>query len=180
MSAVTTASILRVISTVFCSVFLTFFAFYANRAAAYEDTLHIAVDAFYVQTIDPSLDHGLGVGLTIGHGVDDVWNAQVRASYQWMADDESRIDLRGEWLYVVDVLSLVPQLGVAIVGSGQIKNGDFEVFGGLGGVFQLDYLLTRSHTVGIDLRMTWLFDDELTSQSQWNIGIRYVWLFEDS
>lgn len=145
---------------------------------AYEDTYSLGADAFYAQNVDPAIRHAPGVALFAGLGVDDIFSARLRLSYQWWTNNVHHTELRAEWLYVVDILSIVPRIGVGTFGAAQVDDGKATFFGGLGAVALIDYLLDREQIVGLDIRADWRFDDEIKGQTSWSIGVRYERLFE--
>lgn len=124
------------------------------RVRAYEDRAALSLESGYgLVANDAALPHhGLVAGLGIGFGLSDVWELRADAAYSYHPDDLHRARFSAELVYVIDILTVVPFLGV---GAGFFLSADprevrpdLEVHAVAG----IDVLLDRDWTVGLVVR----------------------------
>jgi hypothetical protein len=132
-------------------------------ARAYEDQVGVWGVAGYTGIVgDTRLPpHAVHLGAGLGVGLGDTWELRGRADYAFHVESTHRIGLAMDLVYVLDVLSVVPYLGIGaggaitvlpeVLGLGDLR-GDFLATVVLG----LDVLLDRTWTVGIELRPTFV------------------------
>ncbi|MBX7194598.1 MAG: hypothetical protein K1X94_21265 [Sandaracinaceae bacterium] len=135
-------------------------------AHAYDRQVGLFATAGYTGIVGdtPYPPHAVTAGLGVGFGLDDVWELRVRTDYAAHVPNVHRMSLSADLVYLVDVLSAVPYLGIsaggalsvldASLGLGELR-GDF-LAGALGG---LDVLLGREWTLGVELRLAWVLTD---------------------
>ena len=125
-------------------------------AAAYEDQTLLGLDLSYVLTTSagPLPAHGLGLGATLGWGLDDTLTLQGRLGYalQPAATSAHLLEASVELVYMLDVLQLVPFFGLGLDAVGFVRDGEFALapLGHL--LVGLDYLIDREWVAGLDLR----------------------------
>ncbi len=133
----------------------------ASSARAYERQVGLFVGAGYtgIATNTPYPPHAVAASVGVGVGLGDVWELRARLDYAYHPTAMNRIGGSVDLVYLVDVLTVVPYLGVSVGGSVSILDaslalgdvrGDF-LAGGLGG---LDVILGREWTVGAEVRVT--------------------------
>jgi hypothetical protein len=132
----------------------------ASTAQAYERQLGVFVGAGYtgIATTTPYPPHAVAASVGVGVGLSDVWEIRGHVDYGFHVAAMHRLGLGVDLVYLVDVLSVVPYLGVSVSGAlalldpslamGEVR-GDF-LAGGLAG---LDVLLGREWTIGVEVRV---------------------------
>ncbi len=132
-------------------------------AHAYDRQIGLALGAGYTgitgnTTLPP---HALHVGVGVGVGLGDTWELRVRADYAHHLLQMNRVSGSLDLVYLLDVLSVVPYLGVSVggavaviepVGAPGLVRGDFLA----GAVLGLDVLIGREWTVGVEIRPTFV------------------------
>jgi hypothetical protein len=152
-------------------------------ARAYEEQVSLDVAPAYAHFADSEQlpSQGVGADVGAGFGVSDL--GVLRASLGYLALlDGQRVyhagSIRLEAVYLIDVLQLVPFIGVG--GSLTIAQGSSATVSGLPGghlVFGLDYLLSRSLILGLDARTGFLSEAAgLVSVS--GVSVRLSRMFE--
>lgn len=132
-----------------------------SSAAAYDRQLGVFVGAGYtgIATSTPYPPHAVHAGVGVGVGLGDVWELRVRADYGLHVATMHRLSTSVDLVYLLDVLSVVPYLGVSVGGAISIFDRSLGV-GDLGGDFLagallgLDVLLDRQWTLGGEARVT--------------------------
>lgn len=133
----------------------------ASGAQAYERQVGVFVGAGYtgIATNTPYPPHALALSAGVGVGLGDVWELRAHADYALHPTQLHRISGSVDLVYLIDVLTAVPYLGVSVGGAVSLLDaslalgdarGDF-LAGGLAG---LDFLLGREWTLGAELRVT--------------------------
>lgn len=123
----------------------------APTARAYEDRAALGVEAGYgVRVAAP--EHAFVAGLDVGFGLSDTWELRIDAAYAFHPDTLHRVRGSLEVLYLVDILQVVPYLGL---GTGILVSvlptevrPDFEVHAVVG----FDVLLDRALVLGLAVR----------------------------
>lgn len=129
-------------------------------ALAYERQLGVYVGAGYtgIATSTPYPPHAVAASVGVGIGLGDVWELRAHLDYGFHVDAMHRVGGSVDLVYVLDVLTVVPYLGVSVGGVVSILDrslmlgearGDF-LAGGLAGI---DVLLDREWTVGAEVRV---------------------------
>ena len=131
-----------------------------STAHAYERQLGVFVGAGYtgIATSTPYPPHAVTASVGVGVGLGDVWELRGHLDYGFHVSAMHRLGLGVDLVYLVDVLSVVPYLGVSVSGAlslldpslamGDLR-GDF-LAGGLAG---LDVLIGREWTIGAEVRI---------------------------
>jgi hypothetical protein len=134
-----------------------------SSARAYEDQVGLWAVAGYTGIVGdtPMPPHAIHAGVGVGVGLGDTWEIRGRLDYAFHVDAAHRTALSVDLVYVLDVLSVVPYLGVGAggaltvlsqtLGLGELR-GDFLAAVVLG----LDVLLDRTWTFGVELRPTFV------------------------
>ena len=127
-----------------------------TSAYAYEEQLTLGVDLGYggVLANDALPAHGLSFGFGGSWGLNDAWT--VRGHLGWSyhpGDPVLHVGILGaEVLYVVDILTWVPFVGLGLDGIGTVVDGSFGMDLGAHAVVGLDYVINRDWIVGTDIR----------------------------
>lgn len=137
-------------------------------ARAYEQQLGLTLELGYAVTPTGTLPpHGAYAEGGVSVGLGDTWELRGRVAYAYHPEPMHRWAGGVEVVYLVDILEVVPFLGLGVSGlvtlNGPSVTGDF----GVGGVAGLDVLLSREVTLGVAVRPTVL----LTS-----LDIAPVWI----
>ncbi len=159
----------------------------APEARAGEEELVVAPSlAYSVIRAGDSNRHGGAAYLDVDYGLTDSW--ALRGTGHWAGhyvgggnggDNEGLLSVGGLGfgvLYTFDVLKVVPFASltagaVALGGAGQGLRWDAVIAVGLG----LDYLVSRSFSVGFEMRYQLLVPDVTRYPLFLTIGIRLAW-----
>ena len=157
-----------------------------SRALAYEDQVGLAAGLGYsLLASDTTLPmHGVAARVGASLGVGDTFELRLNGAYAFHFGDEPmhRAALAFEAVYLVDILEVVPFLGLGIGGilsvhermTGALLRGDFELHAVLG----FDWLLSREFSIGLEARPTFLLT-ALSEDPIWiTITARAQLLFE--
>lgn len=132
-----------------------------STARAYEGQAGLWAAAGYTGIVGntPLPPHAVHLGVGVGVGLDDTWELRGRLDYGFHMDAAHRAAASVDLVYVLDVLSVVPYLGIGAggaltvlspsLGLGDVR-GDFVTSVLLG----LDVLLDRTWTIGVEIRPT--------------------------
>jgi hypothetical protein len=103
---------------------------------------------------DTEVGHGAALGLLSSAGLTDTWSLRGRFSYAIEPGPRTiHLFLLGsDLLYLVDILELVPYGGAGIDGVGRLTGSRFDIDMGVHAAVGIDYLLSRSAAVGLELR----------------------------
>lgn len=135
-------------------------------ARAYDRQLGLFAGAGYTGIVGdtPYPPHAVHGSVGVGVGLSDVWELRGRVDYAFHPSALHRLGASVDLVYLVDVLSVVPYLGLSAGGLISILDaslmlesvrGDFVA----GGVLGLDVLLGREWTVGVEVRPTVVITD---------------------
>jgi hypothetical protein len=137
-----------------------------GRALAYERQVGVWAAAGYTGIVGdtPLPPHAVHAGVGVGVGLGDTWELRGRLDYAFHVSTAHRASASVDLVYVVDVLSVVPYLGLGVggalaaldpsLGRGELR-GDFLA----GAILGLDVLLGREWTVGVEIRPTFVVTD---------------------
>ncbi|MFN9812177.1 MAG: hypothetical protein ACK6CU_21375 [Deltaproteobacteria bacterium] len=154
-------------------------------ARAYDRQAGIFLDAGYagIAGDTPYPPHAIAAGLGFGLGLGDTWELRLRADYAAHFSALHRLTGSVDVVYVVDVLSAVPYLGLSAGGAlsfldPSLSLGDLRGDLALGALVGLDVVLGRSWTVGGEARFAWLVTDLARQPLQFTVVVRAQYLFE--
>ncbi len=125
-----------------------------ERAQAYEDRASLSLEAGYGLVASDAMlpQHGVVGGLSVGFGLSDIWELRVDAAYSYHPDDLHRARASAELLYVIDILTVVPFLGLGVGFFLSADPLDVRPDLDVHAVVGVDVLLDRDWTVGLVVR----------------------------
>jgi hypothetical protein len=154
-------------------------------AHAYDRQVGLSLGAGYTGIVGdtPYPPHAVAASLGVGFGLGDVWELRVRADYAAHIPSMHRVAGAVDVVYLVDVLSAVPYLGLSVGGAVTILDSSLmlETVRGdllLGGLAGLDVLIGREWTVGGEVRFAWAVTDFDREPMQLTGLVRAQILFE--
>ena len=154
-------------------------------ARAYDRQAGLFVGAGYTGIVGdtPYPPHAVAASVGAGFGLGDTWELRVRADYAAHLASMHRISAAVDVVYLVDVLSVVPYLGLSAGGSVSVLDASLalEALRGdllLGGLVGLDVLIGREWTVGAEVRFAWAVTDFDREPMQLTGLARAQYLFE--
>ncbi len=124
------------------------------RARAYEDQLTVGVAPGYaVRFSEERTGHYAVLGLSSSLGLDQTWSARARLGYaiEPVSEPVHLFLASADIIYLVDVLQIVPYLGVGIDGIGTLTGSIFDTDAGIHAVLGLDYLYSRTVILGLEI-----------------------------
>jgi hypothetical protein len=128
----------------------------AAPAHAYEDQLTLGLALGYAHATERELPHpGASAGLEASLGLGVAWSLRAHASYSLHPGDVElqHATVGVEFVYIVDVLELVPYAGVGVDALGHWTSGSpFEADLGVHPVVGVDWLLSRELGLGLCAR----------------------------
>lgn len=142
----------------FLSVALLAFA-PARGASAYEDAIELALGAGYAARAGGDGEgfgrHGMGFAGTIGFGLDDAWSLRVSGMNHLFLPEPRfrRSALLFEATYALDIVRVVPVLGVGLGGGLEGAPGRREIAPAFSAFVSFDVLVSRELIVGPELRL---------------------------
>jgi len=158
----------------------------AGAARAYEDQATLGFDLGWLGA--PSADagvprNGASVGVSGTLGLSDSWSLGARAGYALHPADVMLHSFvtSVEVMYLVDVLQLVPSLGLGVDAFVSVRDGRAGGDLGVHALLRLDYLLSRKLLVGADFRLIALpfaLDDGGLSPLVMQAGLRLSLTFD--
>jgi hypothetical protein len=129
-------------------------------ARAYEDQLGLSATLGYTGIFgDTTLPaHGASAGIGVSYGLGDTWEIRGRVDYAFLFTSAHRGALTADLVYLIDVLSFVPYVGLSV--GGALTNVDAngllpsQLRGDLllGAVVGGDVVLDREWTLGFEVR----------------------------
>jgi hypothetical protein len=162
----------------------------ASRAHAYEDQYTLGLGLGYAHAFPSGAPHpGALVELSASSGLDATWTMRARLSAAWHPSEHALYRGIGgaELLYMIDVLELVPSLGLGLdavltrvpVAGDDVDDG-VELRGDLAAhvVLGLDYLLSRELSFGLDVRPHLLITSLDDEPFYLTITASLVWVFD--
>jgi hypothetical protein len=157
----------------------------AAPARAYDRQVGLFLGAGYTGIVGdtPYPPHAVAASFGVGFGLGDVWELRVRADYAAHVATMHRVTGSVDVVYLVDVLSAVPYLGLSAGGAVSILDpslalGDVQGDLVLGGLLGLDVLIGREWTVGGEVRFAWVVTDFAREPMQLTGLLRAQMLFE--
>lgn len=131
-----------------------------STAAAYEGRYTLGLETGYSRVLldTDAPEHGPLVGALGSVGLSDVWTLRGRLAYAFHPGERPlQLGLAGlEAIYLFDVLELVPYFGVGIDAITTAYDGSFGADFGAHVIVGLDYFLSWTWIVGLDVRPTFL------------------------
>lgn len=163
-----------------------------SSARAYEDQLGLSLAAGYaVLPTDgpaspnavPLAQHGLALQAEAALGIDDTWELRALAGWAMHFADTPlhRVHAGLEIVYLVDILELVPFLGLGLDVPTSIAGAEVWVDFAAHAVVGLDWLPAREYAIGIEVRPYVLFTSLARSPGDpvWlTATARFQYLFE--
>lgn len=152
-------------------------------ARAYAEQASLDAAAGYLRLVDlPRLPaHGATLELGAARGLGEAVVLRGALGYARLRDRHARAHagrVRLEGLYLIDVLRVVPFLGVgASLMLAKRPGGDPQLHPGAHVLVGLDYLWSRALVVGLDVRTGVVIDDG-AARSATEIGLRVSRMFE--
>jgi hypothetical protein len=133
----------------------------ARPALAYEDQATLGLGLGYAHAFALSPAPGAAVALAASLGLGQTLTARALAGYALHPGQRPlHVGLAGaELLYVIDVIELVPWLGLGADGVLRAQAGELEPQLAAHAVLGLDYLLSRELTLSLELRPYVLLTD---------------------
>jgi hypothetical protein len=155
----------------------------AGTARAYEEQASLDGALGYALLVRDDLPTRQGVGVDLGAsiGVYDTVVLRGTLGYALLSDAERREHvgrLRMEGMYLLDVLAVVPFFGLgATLSTAQHSDANVPLRPGVHLLLGLDYLLSRSWILGLDVRTGVLFEagDMLNAT---DVSLRFSRMFE--
>jgi hypothetical protein len=154
-------------------------------ASAYDRQAGLSLGAGYTGIVGdtPYPPHAVAASLGVGFGLVDTWELRLRADYAAHLSSMHRVTGSADVVYLVDVLSVVPYLGLSLGGAVTILDaslglGDVRGDLVLGGLLGLDVLIGREWTVGGEVRFAWVVTDFEREPMQLTGLLRAQILFE--
>lgn len=131
-------------------------------AHAYEDQIGLSLGAGYavIPSDTPLPQHGLAVQLEAGFGLGDTWELRALLGYGVEIADQPlhRLHVGAEIVYLLDILEVVPFLGLGIDLPITLHPAIPEPVDFAGhAVVGFDWLLSREFTIGAEVRPYVLF-----------------------
>lgn len=132
----------------------------AGEARAYEDQVEIAGAFGYAGRLAGAddfqgPDHGFGFSGTLGFGLNDAWSLRATGLGQVFVPEPRfrRSALLFETTYALDVVRVVPVLGVGVGAALEGHRGVREFAPAFSAFVGLDVLVTRAFLLGPELRL---------------------------
>ncbi|NOY92437.1 MAG: hypothetical protein GXP55_14680 [Deltaproteobacteria bacterium] len=155
-------------------------------ARAYEDQATLGVDLGWLGA--PSAEagvprNGVSLGLSGTLGLGDSWSLGGRVGYALHpADPTLHSGVGGlELIYLVDVLRLVPSLGLGVDGFFSLRDGELGADLAVHALLRLDFLFSRRLLFGVDFRvyaLPFAFDDGGLAPLAMQAGLRVSLTFD--
>lgn len=129
----------------------------ASPALAYEDQLTLELGAGYAFASGDTLPHsGLAASALVSYGLGDTLTLRAFGAYAMHPSTANVFTGGADLLYLLDILTVVPYFGGGVDGVGiNTPDGTTGAFA-VHAVVGLDYLLSRSLTLGIETRPTYM------------------------
>ena len=123
---------------------------------AYEDQLTLEFGVGYAHAFSDGAvpSSGLPLAIAASMGINDVWTVRASVAYALHPGDPTvHVGVFGaELLYVVDILEVVPYFGAGLDALTTLSDGAVGADLGAHIVLGVDWLLSRSAYLGLDLR----------------------------
>jgi hypothetical protein len=148
---------------------------------AYEDQLTLGVGLGYANAVSDNLPaHGALLDVTGSLGLGSAWALRGRMSYAIHPDDPPlHVGLLGvEFVYLIDVVEVVPYFGLGPDAFLRVRNHDATVDAASHVVIGFDYLVSRKLTLGIDGRAYALWTALAHDPAYIAVSASVTWMFE--
>jgi len=157
-----------------------------SSARAYEDQATLGFDVGWLGAPAAAAGvprNGVSLGVSGTLGLSDSWSVGARVGYALHpADPILHSVLDGvELVYLVDVLQLVPSLGLGVDAFLSVRDGRVGADLGLHALLRLDYLASRTLMIGADVRayaLPFAFDEGGLSPFAIQVGLRLSLAFD--
>jgi hypothetical protein len=152
-----------------------------SAAHAYEDQWTLGVGLGYAHAFPHDAPHpGALAELSASLGLDPVWSVRARLSAAFHPDDHAlyRGMAGGELLYMIDILELVPSFGLGVDAIASRSDAKTRADFALHAVLGLDYLLSRTLTLGFDVRPYLLAARVKDEPLYLALSASLVWMFD--
>ena len=165
---------------------LTWLCLAAAPVRAYEDQLSLGVGAGYAYLAHSGgPHHGVAFDLEASLGLSSIWSVRAALGYSVHPGEraQSKLNLGAELVYVIDVLELVPSIGLgldALGGGSHARRGlrgtrvDFGVHPVLG----LDWLARRELVLGLSVRPVFVLTDWERLPLYLSVTLSLSWLWD--
>jgi len=159
----------------------------SGRARAYEEQASLDAALGYALVVDDEVSaQGASVELGASWGLSDTYVARANVGYASLVEEtyagravQHLGRLRVEALYLLDVLEVVPFLGLgASLTNSPDDSAQLPVRVGGHLVFGVDYLVSRSWIVGLDVRAALLFEGNGQMLNATDVALRVSRMFE--
>ena len=156
----------------------------AAPAGAYEDQLSLGAGAGYAYAArDGGPHHGVAFDIEASLGLSAVWSLRSVLGYSLHPADRSlsRLSLGAEVVYQVDVLELVPSLGLGLDALGSRSHArphDTRVDLGLHPVLGIDWLVRRELMLGLSARPIFVLSHASLEPLYLTVSLTASWLLD--
>ena len=153
----------------------------SGGALAYEGQLTLGLGLGYAAVVTEGLPpHGALAQVSASVGLDDVWTVQASVSYALHPGaDPLHVGIVGaELIYVLDVLEVVPFFGLGADAIGTVHQGRAGADAAAHAILGVDYLLSRTWLIGLDVRPYVLFTRLSTDPVYITISARASLIFD--
>jgi len=129
-----------------------------NTARAYEDEFGIAAAAGYSLARGHGRNlQGVSVGTILDYGLAEYWSIRARLDYAFfpgtgLDPNIHNATLGTEFIYSVDVVTLVPFAGAGLDVRGWHERSETDLLPAAHAVLGVDYLASRDWIFGVDVR----------------------------
>lgn len=156
-------------------------ALWPRVAHAYEDQLTLSIGGGYAHAFGAGLPHsGALLDVAGSTGLDESFTLRARLTGELHPHDEPLLRgvLGGELLYLIDVVEIVPQLGLGLDAVLSERFDDARADLGVHAVVGADYLLSRLLALSLDARPMLLLTDLDGAPFTLAITLSLTWMFE--
>jgi len=156
----------------------------AAPARAYEDQLSLGVGAGYAYLArEGGPHHGAAFDFEASLGLSEIWSVRAALAYSVHPAERtlSKLNLAAEIVYVIDVLELVPSLGLgvdALGGRSHSPPHDARVDLGVHPVLGLDWLFRRELMLGLSVRPIFVLSDWARQPLYLSATLTASWLLD--
>ena len=163
---------------------VTWLCLAAAPVRAYEDQLSLGVGAGYAYLAHSGgPHHGVAFDLEASLGLSATWSVRGTLGYSLHPGErtQSRLNLGAELVYVIDVVELVPSLGLgvdALGGRSHTRPHDAHVDFGVHPVLGLDWLVRRELMLGLSVRPVFVLTDWERQPLYLSVTLALSWLWD--
>ena len=162
---------------------VTWLCLVAAPVRAYEDQLSLGVGAGYAYLAhSDGPRHGIAIDLEASLGLAAAWSVRAALGYSLHPGSRasSRLGLGGELVYVIDVLELVPSLGLGVdaVAGRSHEQQALRVDFGVHPVLGIDWLVRRELMLGLSARPVFVLTDWAHHPLYLSVTLTLSWLLD--